>query len=202
MERQVVGDSLPRRGNRISKAISDMILALMGWRVETDSLPDEPKMILVGAPHTSNWDFIMTLLAIFSLEVRVSWLAKHTLFRKPIGGLMRWLGGVPVDRRSSGGLVGQMVDQFNFQEKLLLAIMPEGTRSKTKSWKTGFYHIARQADVPISAVIFDYERKILTVGPGIPTKGDETADLERIQAVFKDVKGRHTVKQLTSERAV
>jgi len=186
-----LGDSVPKRGNRISQFIAQSLLSLFGWRIEAD-IPDLPKFVLVGAPHTSNWDFILTIATLFSLSVKISWMGKSSLFRPPFGGIMRWLGGVPIERtRQREGVVDQTIQAFKDHAQFVIAIMPEGTRSKVGEWKTGFYHIAQGAEVPIVPVRFDYGRKVMGIGPSIATAGDGTADVAAIKASFDNIVGRH-----------
>ena len=191
MSATVLGDALPKRGNRISQFVARGLMSLFGWRIEAD-VPNLPKFVLVGAPHTSNYDFLLTLATFFSLSVKISWMGKRSLFRWPIGGFMKWTGGVPVDRSSKhGSVVEQTVEAFDSRDKFIIAIMPEGTRSKVREWKTGFYHIAQGAKVPIVLVRFDYGRKVMGVGPTFEPSGDVTADIAKIQAVYTNIKGRH-----------
>jgi 1-acyl-sn-glycerol-3-phosphate acyltransferase len=170
-------------------------MALFGWRIEFDGVPNLPKLILVGAPHTSNWDFVLTLTTFFALSVRISWMAKHTFFRWPLLGLLDWLGGVPVDRTNKGnGMVDQTIETFNSHEKFIIAVMPEGTRSKVRQWKTGFYHIAQGANVPIVPVRFDYGRKVMGIGPAIDLSGDIGTDMARIQSIFMAIRGKNPLQ--------
>lgn len=190
----VIGDSVPKRGNRISQFIAQSLLSLFGWRIEAE-IPDLPKFVLVGAPHTSNWDFILTMATLFSLSVKISWMGKSSLFKRPFGGIMKWLGGVPIARAGEReGIVDQTIQAFNDHKQFVIAIMPEGTRSKVGEWKTGFYHIAQGANVPIVPVRFDYSRKIMGIGPIIPTTGDAAADVPVIKSAFANIVGKHPQK--------
>jgi 1-acyl-sn-glycerol-3-phosphate acyltransferase len=172
-------------------------MSLFGWRIEMDGVPNLPKFILVGAPHTSNWDFVLTLATFFALSVRISWMAKHTFFRWPFTGLLAWLGGVPVNRTNrDNGIVNQTIEAFNSREKFIIAVMPEGTRSQVRRWKTGFYHIAQGAKVPIVAVRFDYGRKVMGIGPAIEPSGDMTADMARIQSIFATIRGKNPLQAM------
>ena len=190
----IVGNALPRRGNRFSRLIARSLMTIFGWRIEVDA-PDLPKLVLVGAPHTSNWDFVLTLTTFFAVSVRISWMAKHTLFRWPVKGLLEWLGGVPIDRTiPDDGVVNQTVEAFNSRDKFVIAIMPEGTRTKARRWRTGFYHIAQGAKVPIVLVRFDYGRKVMGIGPTIEPSGDIAADMAQIQSVFTSVKGKNPLQ--------
>ncbi|UCC53208.1 MAG: lysophospholipid acyltransferase family protein [Anaerolineaceae bacterium] len=194
MDVPVVGNALPRRGNRLSRLIARSLMTIFGWRIEVDA-PDLPKLVLVGAPHTSNWDFVLTLTTFFALSVRISWMAKHTLFRWPVKGLLEWLGGVPIDRTiPADGVVNQTVEAFNSRDKFVIAIMPEGTRTKARRWRTGFYHIAQGAKVPIVLVRFDYGRKVMGIGPTIEPSGDIAADMAQIQSVFTSIRGKNPLQ--------
>lgn len=185
-----IGSALPPRGNTVTKWFTRALLALVGWRL-VGTIPNLPKMLLIGAPHTSNWDFILTIAAMFALGVKFSWMAKQSVFRWPIDGFMRWLGGFPVNRSSSQGYVDQVVAEFNRRKQFLLAITPEGTRQKVTQWKTGFYHMALGAGVPILLVAFDFGNKAIRLGPLIVPSGDYAADLELIQGYYAGIRGRY-----------
>lgn len=173
-------------------------MSLFGWRIEFDGVPNLPKFILVGAPHTSNWDFVLTLITFFALSVRISWMAKHTFFRWPLKGVLTWLGGVPVNRANrDNGIVDQTIKAFDSHDKFIIAVMPEGTRSKVRRWKTGFYHIAQGAQVPIVSVRFDYGRKVMGIGPTIEPSGDMAADMARIQSVFATIQGKNPLQVMS-----
>ena len=180
-----LSDAIPRRGTWLSRACGRGVLALLGWRV-TGAFPDEPKIVMIGAPHTSNWDFVVALAAAFSLRLGFSWVGKHLLFRPPVRWFFRWLGGIPVDRRASHGFVQQMVDEFERRTQFLLAIAPEGTRKAVDRWKTGFYHIAVGARVPILVVTFDNARKTIHIGPTLTPSGDLAADMDRILGLYTE----------------
>ncbi len=191
MDVPALGDALPRRGNRFSQWIAQSLMSAFGWRIEAD-IPNQSKIVLVGAPHTSNWDFILTMTTLFSLGIKISWMGKKSLFNWPFKGAMEWLGGVPIDRASKGvGVVDQTIEAFNNRDKFVIAIMPEATRSLVRKWKTGFYHIAQGADVPILLVRFDYGRKVMGLGPTIEPSGDVTADMAEIQSHFSGIDGKN-----------
>lgn len=190
MEAYNFGDAIPRRGNRFSRWFGNMLLRLLGWRITLNDIPNTSKFVMIGAPHTSNMDFVLTLVAMFALGIDFHWMGKHSMFKFPLGGLMRWLGGVPIDRSSSFGVVEQTVARFEASSAFMIAIMPEGTRRKVDAWKSGFYHIAQGAGVPILPVVFDYEHKDLRLGPTFDLSGDMDADIAMMQAFFADVKGR------------
>ncbi len=180
-----LGDAIPRRGTWVTRALGRGVLAALGWRV-TGAFPNEPKLVMIGAPHTSNWDFVVALAAAFSLRLGFTWMGKHVLFRPPFGWFFRWLGGLPVDRRSSHGFVRQMVSEFDRRPRFLLAIAPEGTRKAVERWRTGFYHIAQGAGVPILLVTFDNPHKAIHVGPAVTASGDLTADMDGILARYAE----------------
>lgn len=194
MDIPTIGDAVPRRGNRYSQWIAQSLMSLFGWRIEAD-IPNLPKFVLVGAPHTSNWDFMLTIGTLFALSVKISWMGKASLFRWPIKGIMEWLGGVPIDRGTRrDGIVNQTIAAFDSRDKFVIAIMPEGTRDKAHKWKTGFYHIAKGAKVPIVLVRFDYGRKVMGLGPTFETSGNQEADIAQIQAPFADIKGKNPLQ--------
>jgi 1-acyl-sn-glycerol-3-phosphate acyltransferase len=165
------------------------VLRVWGWRF-TGELPDCPKAVVIVAPHTSNWDFVLGIAGMFAVGVRVSWLGKHTIFRGPFGAVMRWLGGIAVDRRSSAGVVEQTVARFEASDRLILGMSPEGTRSRVDRWRTGFYYIASGAGVPIVPVSFCYQTRTIRFGEPILASGDREADFRALEEFFNRVTGR------------
>ena len=163
-------------------------MRLLGWQIE-GKLPDLPKFVLIGAPHTSNWDFLLFLGVIFSLRANVRFMGKAELFRFPIGWFFRFCGGVPVDRKKSTGLVEQMVKVCNESEQFVLTIAPEGTRHQVTEWKRGFYHIAKSAGIPIVMAIVDGRHKTVRIGQVFHPTGDMEADMQSIKAVFEGMAG-------------
>lgn len=178
----------------MTRALSRALLRLVGWKVVGDR-PTEPKLIVIAAPHTSNWDFVLMLAMARVFDLRISWMGKDTLFRPPFGSLMRWLGGIPVRRDASHNLVDQMVERFAESDRLVLAIPPEGTRTRADYWRSGFYHIARGAGVPVAPSVLDYRHKTGGFGPTITLSGDVAADMDRIRAVYEGVAGKHPSRQ-------
>ncbi len=172
----------------ILRSLSNVIMRLFGWRVE-GTLPDLPKYILVGAPHTSNWDFLLFLGAIFHLKANVKFMGKAELFRNPFGWFFYWCGGIPVDRKKSQGLVEQMVDACNRSDKFILTIAPEGTRYKVSEWKMGFYHIAKNTGIPIVMAIVDGKRKSLRVGQVYQLTENMDTDIKAIKGFFAGMTG-------------
>jgi 1-acyl-sn-glycerol-3-phosphate acyltransferase len=166
------------------------LFQLLGWRFEGE-FPDEPKLVAIVAPHTSNWDFPLGLLAKWALRLELSWLGKDTLFRPPFGFLMRRLGGIAVNRRASNNVVDQMIDVFHARERLVLVIAPEGTRKKVAEWKSGFLHIARGAGVPILLIGFDWRRRVIRLGPAVLPRDDTDAQMQEIRDMYAGVTGKH-----------
>jgi 1-acyl-sn-glycerol-3-phosphate acyltransferase len=171
-------------------------LRILGWRV-VGQLPDIPKFVIIGAPHTSNWDFLMFLALAFILKGNLRYMGKKELFYWPYGGFFRWCGGVPVDRSKHQGLVEQMVEAIRDAEHFQLVITPEGTRSKVGEWKRGFYHIAKQAGIPVSTGFVDSRTKTTGIGPTFTLTDNMEADMNAIQTFFKDKVGINP--KLTSE---
>ena len=165
-------------------------MTLTGWTFE-GTLPDEPKFVMIIAPHTSNWDFVVGLWAYFALGFRASFLGKHTIFKWPLGPFMRWLGGIPVERSVSRDRVSERVHVFESSEKLILIIAPEGTRKFVPEWKTGFYHVANNAHVPIVPVAFDFESHVIRLFPKFVTTGDADRDIGALQDLYRGIKGKH-----------
>jgi 1-acyl-sn-glycerol-3-phosphate acyltransferase len=180
----------PRGGNALTRAFGRALLGLLGWRVE-GAVPDVPRCVIVAAPHTSNWDFVVGIAAKLALGLRVRWLGKHTLFRWPFAGLLRWLGGIPVDREAAVGVVETAVERLRAEEKLFLGLTPEGTRQKVDRWKSGFHRIALGAGVPILPVRIDWSRRAIGLAPLFTTSADYDADLARLQAQFTRGMARH-----------
>jgi len=155
-------------------------------------VPDEPKLVLVGAPHTTNFDFVLTKLTAGALGVRLSWVGKRSLFPRPLAPIARRLGGIPVDRASSEGFVDAMVAEFRRRDRFYLALMPAGSRATPDRWRSGFYYIARDAGVPMLIVAFDWERRTMRLGPMLRPRPDATYEdeLARIRASFGGARGR------------
>lgn len=170
------------------RAISKKVLSWLGWRCD-NQLPKHLSCVVIGAPHTSNWDFPFGVMAMYALDLPFRWVGKHTLFRWPFGGLFRALGGMPVDRRQANGFVGQAAALFQRSEPLMLVMAPEGTRTKTPHWKSGFYHIATTANVPIALGYIDVGQKTVGIGELIYPTGDIHADFQKIREFYKNKTG-------------
>jgi 1-acyl-sn-glycerol-3-phosphate acyltransferase len=180
----------PRRGTPFTRALAHRVLGLAGWRVQ-GGLPACPRFILIVAPHTSNWDFVIGVLAMFATGLRASWLGKHTLFRLPLAPLFRWLGGEPIDRASAQGTVGTAIEHFRTRRQWVLALTPEGTRRPVTQWKTGFHRIAVGAGVPIVPVSFDYRSRVVGIGAPVQPGPDESASVARLGSLFHKEMARH-----------
>ncbi len=165
------------------------LLKLAGWRIQ-GPLPTSRKYVAIVAPHTSNWDFILGLLVRTVLRVPARFIGKHQLFRPPLGWLMRALGGRPVDRRRSNNLVEGVVPLFEQESEFVLALAPEGTRGAVSRWKTGFYHIAQGAGVPIQPVALDYRHRRVVFGPPLWPGDNKAADMATLLAFFRSYRGR------------
>jgi len=168
--------------------LAKIIMRLVGWRIEGE-LSDLPKYVLIGAPHTSNWDFVLFLGVIFTLRANVRFMGKAELFRNPFGWFFRYCGGIPVDRKKPTGLVEQMVKASNESDKFILTITPEGTRHHVTEWKRGFYHIAKSAGIPIVMAVVDGRHKTVRIGPVFHPTEDIEADMKAIQGVFAGTVG-------------
>lgn len=174
--------------------LARLLLRMRAWRLEIN-LPASEKYVLLGAPHTSSWDLLYALLLQHAAGIKMHWIGKDDLFRWPINGLMRWLGGIPVNRRSRNNFVQQVVDIFNHSKELVVVIAPEGTRTATQYWKTGFYHIAFGAKVPIAMGFIDYRTRTLGIGPSIIPSGDIRLDFNKIRAFYSGIRGKRPEKQ-------
>ncbi len=174
--------------------LSLIILKIMGWRIE-GRFPDIPRFVLIAAPHTSNWDFPITIFIAFAVKAKIYWMGKEAIFRPPFKNFFRWLGGIPIDRSKSNNIVEQMVQKFSISKKLILTIPPSGTRKKVMKWKTGFYYISQGADVPIVLGFLDYKRKVGGIGPVFFPTGDIEADMREIRTYYADMRGRNSVKE-------
>ena len=171
-----------------------LFLRLLGWRV-AGTLPDTRHWVLIGAYHTSNLDTPLMLAAAFVLGVPLSWLAKGELFRGPLAPLLRAVGGIPVDRSQRSNTVQQMVELFRTRPEFYLALSPEGTRKRSEYWKSGFYHIAVGAGVPIVLGFIDYRTREVGVGPFLVPTGDLEADMRVIRAFYEPIQPRYPDKK-------
>jgi len=170
--------------------LATWILGLSGWRVVSQP-PSAQKGVVIIYPHTSNWDFILGVLARAVLQLRMHWVGKHTLFSWPFESIMRALGGVPVDRSQTRGLVEQLQKEFDRYEQFFIVITPEGTRSRTEYWKSGFYHIALGLKVPLGLATFDYAKREIDLTNWYWPTGDKEKDMAHIREVYRGRRGKH-----------
>ena len=170
----------------MTEKISEIILNLLGWRV-VGQIPKEKKYIIIVAPHTSNWDFIIGRCFGYKLKVKAKFLGKNQLFRFPIGWLFKLMGGIAVNREKRNNMVASIVETFNNSDELILGLAPEGTRSRTDHWKQGFYHIANEANVPIMLSFLDYKAKEAGIGIVLYPSGDLQKDMLKIQTFYEGI---------------
>jgi len=165
------------------------LLRLAGWKVVLVR-PPGPKAVVIVYPHTSNWDFIVGILARYAIAIPFRFVGKDTLFRWPFGGLFRRLGGIPVNRRQSTGFVGDLIEAFDKADSLYLAIAPEGTRRRIDHWKSGFYRVALAANVPLGLAFIDYSRREVGIEAWLSLSGNEAEDLAGIRAGYSNKRGK------------
>ncbi len=178
-----LGEQLPRWQAPILREIGRVPLKLLGWKLEGE-IPNLPKVIAIGAPHTSNWDFVLAIGAIWAMQVRIHWLGKHTFVDGFGAPIWRKLGGISVNRTAAQDIVSQVVAEFEKREQFVLGLAPEGTRKKVPRWKTGFYRIAVRANVPIIGAALDYSEKIIRLSSVVEPSGDMEADMLILQSFF------------------
>lgn len=181
----------PRRNGRLSRRLAAILFRLLGWKVG-GAIPDVPKCVVIGAPHTSNFDGLYALPALLAMDLKISILGKQSLFAVPVlAGLMRWLGVVPLDRSNAGGVVAASIETLRQSERLFLGIAPEGTRQAAKQWKSGYWRIARGAEVPILPAVLDYGRKEIRFLPLFYPTDDFAADQAALIALYRGVRPKH-----------
>ena len=172
------------------RLLSLLALKLLGWKTE-GGVPDGcKKAVMIAAPHTSNWDLPYTLMVAFALRIPIYWMGKEQIFKPPFRGLMMWMGGIPVDRSKANNMVAATAEALQQAESLIVVVPPEGTRSHTRYWKTGFYYIAHTAGVPILLGFLDYERKVGGIGPLFTPTGNIDSDMAKIKQFYAPIKGR------------
>lgn len=177
----------------MKRALALGLLKAFGWS-PVGEYPNAPKSVLVIAPHTSNWDFVILIVMAPVFGVKASWIAKKSLFRPPLGWFMRKWGGMPVERGQSKDLVAQLSEQFRSRDELMLGIPVEGTRGRVEYWKSGFYHIAKAANVPLVCVTVDYKKKEAGFGPTIELTDSMTRDMDRVREFYEGISPRFPEK--------
>ncbi len=175
--------TLARRGAR-------RLLRALGWRVAV-TWPAVPRSVIVVYPHTSNWDFAIGYLARLEAGIPVQWIGKDTLFRWPVAGLFRRMGGIPVNRRERTGFIAHLAEEMRRRPWSWIALAPEGTRAHTDHWKSGFYHLALAAGAPVGLAFIDYGARVVGLRDYLELSGDEEADLARIRQAYAGKVGRH-----------
>lgn len=182
----IIDICVPRARGRFSCWFGRTILNVLGWQIK-GGLPARKKFVLAVAPHTSNWDFVIGISVMLALNLRIKFMGKKNIFIWPFRNILTRLGGIPIDRKYKQGVVAQMVEQFNSQEQLILALAPEGTRSKTVEWKSGFLRIAHQASVPVIPVSLDYSKKEVCFHNEVNIEEDIDSELKRFKQLFDGV---------------
>jgi 1-acyl-sn-glycerol-3-phosphate acyltransferase len=174
------------------KNISKFILfRLMGWKIVNDFPRNIKKYIIIVAPHTSWVDFPLSILVEFITKVDIKFIGKHTLFKPPFGFLFKALGGTPVDRSKSQSMVQAIIDIFNSKDEFIMALSPEGTRKKASQWKSGFYHVAKGANIPLVMAALDFKNKKVIISEPYYLSENEEQDIQKIKTFFKGVQGKH-----------
>ncbi len=176
--------------DKILYGVAILCMKISGWKKSGD-LPDEKKFVIIAAPHTTNWDMPITLIMAFAYKADIHWFGKDSLFPFPLKKLMMWLGGIPIDRSKNTNTVDAAAALFDSHEKLVLAIPPEGTRKKVTYWKTGFYHIALKANVPIACGFLDYKTKRAGFGPTIYPTGNIEEDMKKVKEFYNGIEGKY-----------
>jgi 1-acyl-sn-glycerol-3-phosphate acyltransferase len=192
MNLEDVAPTVPPRvahgGNRFTFWLGRSVLRLCGWRV-TGNLPDLEKVLVIGAPHTSNWDWVLAVLVMWSLGIRMTYLVKDTAFWWPAGWFLRLTGAMPVNRSNPRGIAEDVAESIRRSERIIVVITPEGTRSRVEKWKTGFLRIAELAEVPVVQYSFDYPTRTMHLGPVAELTGDVDVDIARIREYYRPFRG-------------
>jgi len=184
-------------GKTVMRRLALIIFRFTGWK-PAGKRPNISKYVIIAAPHTSNWDFFYTICLAFILEIKPFIMMKGDWFRWPMGPFLRWLGAIPVDRSKSTDVVAQSIQAFRAHPRMVLVVPPSGTRRKVMYWKTGFYHIAKGANVPIVLGYLDYGRKVGGIGPVVHPTGNMEADMKIIQDFYANIAGKYPKKACSS----
>ena len=180
----------PQQCSKLVRLIGKIFMFLSGWKVE-GQVPTCDKVVIIAAPHTTNWDFVYLLGAAFQLGLKVKWLGKQSLFAFPFGWIMKTLGGIAVDRSKSNGMVEQVSEAMGQMPKISLVVPPSGTRERTDYWKSGFYYIAKSANVPLICGYLDYEKKTAGLGPVLSVSSSVKDDMDKLRTFYKDKVGKY-----------
>ncbi|MGB1251060.1 MAG: 1-acyl-sn-glycerol-3-phosphate acyltransferase [Candidatus Promineifilaceae bacterium] len=184
------GEHPPKRNNRLARFIGRFLLRTLGWRFE-GQLPNLPKFVIIGGPHTSNWDFILAIIILWIIDLDVAIMGKKEAFRFPMGPVMRWLGTFPVNRQSPVGVIDQVAAEFDEHEQFVLGLSPEGTRKKVTRWKTGFYRIAMKANVPIFPITANFSQRTIYFNPLLMPSGDMENEIALLRTYFDAGRGHN-----------
>lgn len=187
---QPLPDCAPRRGGSFTRWLARGALRLGGWQMRGE-FPSEHRLMIIVAPHSSGWDAIWGLLMKIALGVDIAFMAKAELFRGPIGWVLRRLGGFPVNRSSTAGVVEQVAERYRSRGTLWVALAPEGTRRRVEQWKSGFWRIARAAEVPVLCVYFHYPEKVIGIGPLLQMSESLDEDMARIREYYRPWMGKN-----------
>ena len=188
MHRKTIHDTA--MGKTLLRRLALIIFRFTGWK-PAGKRPHLSKYVIIAAPHTSNWDFLYTMCLAFILEIKPFIMMKADWFHWPVGSFLRWMGAIPVDRSKSTHVVARSIQAFREHPRMVLVVPPSGTRRKVMYWKTGFYHIANGANVPIVLGYLDYRRKVGGIGPVVHPTGDMEADMKIIQEFYADIAGKY-----------
>jgi len=180
--------------NPCTRVLAQLFLKLLGWKAQGER-PTPRKYVMIAAPHTSNWDFPLMMAFAFLYRIPIHWMGKDSLFPGLIGPLAAYLGGIPIDRTKPGGMVEQTIESFNQNDDLVVAVPPEGTRRKTEAWKSGFYHIAHGAGVPVVPGFLDFGRKVGGFGPAVHLSGDIEEDFTQFRDFYCDITAKFPDKK-------
>ncbi len=180
----------PLRHSRALTALGHTVFRLSGWAIDGE-LPAIPKFVAIVAPHTSNWDFVVGVFLMFSLDIRVHWLGKASLFRGPLGPWLRSIDGRPVHRETHEGVVDQAAALMREEPRIIMALAPEGTRTRVNAWRSGFYHIALQSRTPILPVALDWGRRRAVLGAPMQPTGNYEQDVHLLRACYSPTMARH-----------
>jgi len=183
-------------GKTLMRWLSRIVFRFAGWK-PAGRRPDISRYVIIAAPHTSNWDFLYTLCLAFILEIKPFIMMKADWFRWPLGPFLRWFGAIPVDRSKSTHVVARSIQAFREHPRMVLLVPPAGTRSKVMHWKTGFYHIAVGANVPIVLGYLDYRRKVGGIGPVVHPTGNMERDMKIIKAFYADITAKYPKQALS-----
>ena len=182
--------------SRLARLAGRVVMRLGRWRCEGE-VPNVPRMVVIAAPHTSNWDLIYMLAAAFQLGLSVNWLGKNSLFRGPLGAVLRYFGGLPVDRSKPNQLIVKLAGEINQRATCALVVPPEGTRAHTDHWKSGFYWIAVEANVPMVLAYLDWSTRRCGIGPTLVPTGNVADDMDKVREFYQDMRGRFPAQTST-----